>query len=173
MKKLVLLALTLTLCLGLTACDSVSNAVAGVGQGLVQEITGHATGEVGKSYKTQWFTFSVNSLDAVTEFEGSTAPDGYVFLVADVTEKNTWEADESIPMYASDFELVVGDETFFAEIPWSENMMPEEFELAPDEEITAPVAFLIPADTKDVKFIYVEIDENNDVGVTFTINHTL
>ncbi len=164
MKKIAALLLALGLVLSLTACEKVASF-----------IQGDVTGEVGKVYKTQWFDFSVNSLETVAEYEGVPADEGYVFVVANITEKNTWDGNESIPMSNWDFYMLEGTDTaeINPESPWADAMMPDEFSLAPDEEVTYDVVFMVSENVADVKFVYLEVDEDGGTHATFTIVHNL
>lgn len=164
MRKLSLLALTLLLGLSLTACFGTGDPNAGA-----------PDGTVGKTYETKWFTFSVDAMETAAAYKGMEAGEGEVFLICTVTETNNWEGKEPIPMSSEDFYVTREDwtEPVGPETAWEEAMMPLSFELAPDEQVTYDVVFSIPADSKDIQFTYVEINENQDVFATFTVNHDL
>jgi hypothetical protein len=163
MRKLALLAMALLLGLSLAACAKDDpNA-------------GEPNGEVGKTYETKWFTFSVDAMEKTQIYKGIEAAEGSTYLVCTVTETNNWEEKEALPMSAEDFyvnregwEGPVGPET-----AWDEAMMPLSFDLAHEETVTYDVVFAVPTDTADVQFVYVEVNENQEEFATFTINHAL
>jgi|GEM_PF-1087803 len=180
MKKLVALALTFALAVGTAGCGNessggvtgmVENAIQNVADRVASVISGDMQGEIGGLYKTQWFDFSVNSMEVVKEYEGQPADDGYQFVVLEVYEKNTWDGGGSIPMGTFDFYVdnAAFSDFVWAESPWTDNMMPDEFTLTPDEEVTYDVVFMVPENVADVDFTYVEIDENQGIGSTFII----
>lgn len=193
MKQIAVILLALVMAASLVACDNaeelvsqvagaVSGAVDGAAGAVASFLSGDVTGEIGKSYKTEWFTFSVDSIQIVEEYKGELPTAGYieadeyVFLDVVVTEKNTWEAREEIPMSDSDFYLTVEgheDIQVWSEDPWDDSMMPNQFYLNADEEVTYHLVFAVPKDAVSLNFVYVEIDENNTTHATFTIKHTL
>lgn len=140
-------------------------------------IKGNVTGELNKTYSTQWFDFTIKTIKTAYDYNGYSANEGYKFVVVDVTEKNTF--DEPIPMSVDDFEMhAVGLEEIdqwpldpFEDEPG--RMMPWEFDLAVGETVNYDVVFVIPEDIYDVEFIYIEIDEYDQIGATFTIKHSL
>ena len=163
MKKLTLFTMALLLGLSLTACAKADpNA-------------GEPNGEVGKTYETKWFTFSVDAMSKTPSYKGIEAAEGSTFLVCTVTETNNWEGQESIPMSSEDFYVTREGwaEPVGPEPAWDDAMMPLSFDLAPEETVTYDVVFNIPDDTADIQFVYVEVNENQDEFATFTIKHTL
>lgn len=163
MRKLALLAMALLLGLSLTACTKADpNA-------------GEPNGEVGKTYETKWFEFSVDAIEKTPSYKGIDAAEGSTFLVCTVTETNNWKEKESLPMSAEDFYVnrEGWDDVVWPETSWDEAMMPLSFDLAPEETVTYDVVFTVPADTADIQLVYVEINESGDKLATFTINHEL
>ena len=156
---------------GSGAADKTQNADSRV----ASVITNDMRGEIGGLYRTQWFDLSVNSMEVVKEYGGQTADAGYRFVVLEVYEKNTWDGEETIPMGTFDFYVDHASfiDYIWPESPWTANMMPDEFDLAPGEEVTYMVVFVVPEGLTDADFIYIEIDEAEGVGSTFAINLAL
>lgn len=189
MKRLLVVLLAVLLAASLAACGksaedivseaagAVSGAVDDVAGAVASLLSGDVTGEIGKSYRTQWFTFSVESIQAVEEYKGEVPDEGNMFLDIVVTEKNTWEANDDIPMFCTDFYIEADGYDTYEDIywlePWDDSMMPLEFTLAPDEEVTYHLIYELPKEATNIRMIYVEEDENNNIGATFTIKHTL
>ena len=98
--------------------------------------------------QTYFFDYTVNSAYTCTEFAGTTPAEGSMFLVADVTVRNT--DNRSIEMYDTDFQAQWGsdgEEDFRVPITYdTENQMdlptltdeqlPSTYTLAVDEERT-------------------------------------
>lgn len=137
-------------------------------------LKGDVVGELNKSYSTKWFDFTVKSIKTAYTYGDYDAEQGYKFVIVTVSETNTF--DEPIAMGAYDFEIAADgllEEDRYPYAPFTDKMMPEEFELAVDETVEYDVVFIIPDEIIDIRFIYVEIDENENIGATFTINHSL
>lgn len=156
-----------------SVAESVGQAAESVGQAVesavAQAISGEVTGEVGTTYATQWFEFSVDSIDNVSEYAGYTPEEGYTLFDVVVTEKCTFE--EEIPMGTFDFYV---DQVDFEE--WArplealdETMMPEEYYLGTDETVTYHLIFEVPEDVTGMSLYYVEVDESDTEGLTFSV----
>lgn len=63
---------------------------------------GYGEGRLGDTMQTYFFDYTVNSAYTCTEFAGTTPAEGSMFLVADVTVRNT--DNRSIEMYDTDFQ---------------------------------------------------------------------
>lgn len=174
MKKLLVLTLALLMLAGVSACGG-GNPVQNVVDSVASRLSGDVTGAVEKDYQTEWFAFRVNSLQTMENYMGVDADEGCVFLVANVYEKNNWDGEEALPMGNFDFYVLEGEgtEEVWAESPWADEMMPDNFYLEPEEEITYDVVFQVSEDVSTVSFVYVEIDENEGTHATFTIEHAL
>jgi len=61
------------------------------------------------------------------------------------------------------------EEYIWAIPPLDSTMMPEEFNLAPNESVQHVMAFEVPAETTKLALVYTENDENGHDGVTFSI----
>lgn len=137
-------------------------------------INGDVTGQLNKSYSTKWYDFTVKTIKTAYEYGEYEANEGYKFVIVTVSETNTF--DEPIFMSAYDFNLDADgllEEDSWAIEPFDSKVMPEEFELAVDETAEYDVVFIILDEIIDIRFIYVETDEEDNIGATFTINHSL
>lgn len=171
MKRILAAGLVLVMVLGLGACGGAQGVIDSVASAL----NGDVTGEVGKLYSTEWFDFNVEKLITETSYAGVDADEGYTFLVATVYELNDWAGEDDIPMSNYDFYALAGDDSseIAPEDAWDEGMMPDVFYLAPEEEATYDVVFMVPDDVESVKFVYVEMDDQGGTHATFTIEHDL
>ncbi|MDR1193443.1 MAG: hypothetical protein LBK98_04615 [Peptococcaceae bacterium] len=151
------------------AASSAAQSVANTVQSVAELLSGDVTGEVGKTYATQWFEFTIESIEEVSKYAGYTPEDGYVLYDVLITEKGTF--DEPSPMGTYDFYMDAPD--FYDYVapmgPLSEEMMPEEFDLAPDQIVEYHMVYEIPADTVGLKLMYTEWDSEDNEGNTFTI----
>jgi hypothetical protein len=142
--------------------DSIGSAVGSL-------IKGDVTGEVGKAYLTQWFNFSVLSINRVKEYSGYEPDNGNILLDVEIAELCTF--DEPIEMATTDF--FVDSDSFLDYVypiaPLDDTMMPEQFTLKPKEKVTYHMVYEVPEDADDLKLVYIEIDTENNQGSTFTI----
>jgi len=168
-KRLVILlvAVSMAATLGLAGCSSngggndISNAVA-------QLLEGDVTGQIGKEYKTQWFTFTINSMSTNSSFAGYTAASGNKLVIANITLTNIFGSSQPFGTY--DW-FVLGDNTdeIYPLSPLNDKMMPESFSLNDKETVTYDVVIEFPEDLKNPYFMYTEIDEKGTAGTTFKI----
>ena len=136
----------------------------------VQLLAGDVTGEIGKTYATDWFRFTIHSIEEVDSYAGHTPADDWILYDVVITETNIF--DESIPMGTFDFYM---DDPSFEEFIWAMepldgSMMPESFDLEPGDTVQYHMVFEIPAEVTDLVLMYTEIDERETEGRTFTIH---
>lgn len=169
-----LAALVLCIAVFLGGCkqisDTIDNVGSAVGNAVGQMLSGNVTGEVGKIYSTQWFTFTVKSIEKVSEYAGYTPQAGFVLYDVVIEETCTFEA--AIPMGTVDFYM---DDPNYADyvyplVALDDTMMPEEFDLQPQETAEYHMVYELPEAFTDLMLIYTEIDEEDNVGATFTIH---
>ena len=143
-------------------------------EGVRSFIKGDVTGELNKSYSTQWFDFTIKSIKTAYSYAGYENNEGYKYVVVAISETNTF--DEPIPMGTFDFYLTaegLSEEDGLPYEPFDDRMMPSEFELAVGESVDYDLVFEIPDEIIDISFVYIELDEEENVGATFTIKHSL
>jgi hypothetical protein len=155
------------------AADTAANAVSTAGRALGQLLEGDVTGEIGKDYRTEWFSFNVASVEEVSEYAGYTPAEGYTLVDVVVSETNIFES--AIPMGTFDFYM--DSDSFMDYIfpldPLDDSMMPLEFELAPDESVQYHMVYEIPVERDGLALMYTEIDEDEVEHATFTIKLNL
>ncbi len=182
LKKLAALlaamALAGVLALSLTGCDKLPGVDAGV-TGASQasdgrQTGGYALGKIGEKLTTQFFTFSVNSVEKADSCGDAVPGEGNTLVVAEITVKNTF--GETIPMFSSDFALGYGegDEDYcFPLEAAGDGLMELQYDLAKGEEITAKVAYEVPADADSFSLFYLEIYEDDFVGNAYYVDFEL
>ena len=142
-------------------------------EGVRQVLSGNVSGEIGKSYSTQWFDFTVKSVKEVDSYAGYEPEAGYRFIAVDILETGAF--DEPITMGTFDFYMDA--DTFFEYIwpldPFDDSMMPSEFMLEKGETVEYIMVYVIPEEAPNLKLMYTEIDIEDNEGVTFTINLNL
>lgn len=168
MKKIVRIVAAAMLVLSLAGCGA-----SGKGN-IVTPKNGYAEGHFGDIMKTYFFNFSVNSAYTCKEFEGYTPTNGYKVLVAEVTIKNTGRS--TITMFDTDFQIQWGedDDAYDAPITYytdtvSEEQLPEEYELAINEERTGLLVFEVPENCKDYAIAYLEEFSDDTEGDLFFV----
>lgn len=159
------------------SANSASNSVGGSfggssGGALEDPANGDIVGNIGTTYSTQWFDFAVKSYAIVDSYAGYTADRDNVLVDLVLYEKCTF--DYSITVGTFDFWLDVTSaaneyNAVDAVVALDETMMPDEMELSPGESIEYHLVFEVPADSAEVSFIYLEIDEDDDAGLCFII----
>lgn len=166
----ILLVTALALCGCAAATEAIDKVTTAAGDAIGQLLSGDVTGEVGKVYRTEWFNFTIESVKPVAEYAGHKPADGYVFYDVKVVETNTF--DRAIPMGTFDFFMDQEDfEDYVYPIdPLDDTMMPLEFELAKGEFAEYHMVFEIPAGTEGLILQYIEWDEEDTKGATFTIH---
>ncbi|MDR2131799.1 MAG: hypothetical protein LBP30_00445 [Clostridiales Family XIII bacterium] len=153
----------------LSGCGSVKDVARNAAESVVELLSGEVTGEIGQTYSTKWFEFTVQSIDEVSEYEGYSPAEGSVLYDVLITEKGTFE--EPSPMGTFDFYM---DAPSFPDYvypidPLNEDMMPLEFDLAKDQTVEYHMVYEIPADVSGLNLMYTEVDEDDNEGVTFNI----
>ena len=145
---------------------------------------GYGEGRLGDTMQTYFFDYTVNSAYTCAEFAGTTPAEGSMFLVADVTVRNT--DTRSIEMYDTDFQAQWGsdgEEDFRVPITYdTENQMdlptltdeqlPSTYTLAVDEERTGLLVYEVPAGFQDFSISYQEIFSDDSYGDTFFVFFT-
>jgi len=132
-------------------------------------IAGDVAGKVSETYKTKWFEFTIQSIDKVKSYADHKAKEGYQLYKVLITEKSVW--DSSVPMGIFDFYM---DDIDFTEYIWAmspldDTMMPEEFELEPNQTVQYVMVFEVPTNTTNLALVYTENDESGEEGATFSI----
>ena len=187
MKKFVGIIATTMLAFSLTACGPVDRAVQSIagrasdsGSNVVTaDDDGYAEGRIGDVMKTYFFNYTVNSAYTCNEYEGYTPSEGNKLLVAEVTVKNTDRS--TVTMYDTDFQVQWGDDdnddaydapiTYYSEAV-SDEQLPEEYDLAVNEERTGLLVFEVPEDSRDYSISYLEQFSNDTEGDVFFVFFT-
>jgi len=127
------------------------------------------TGEVGKTYKTKWFEFTIQSIEKVKSYADYQAKEGHQLYKVPIVVKSAW--DESIPMGTFDFYLDAPDfeEYIWAIPPLDDTMMPEKYDLKPGETVQYVMLFEAPTGIKELMLLYTESFEGGRDGATFAI----
>lgn len=168
MKRFGALLLALTLAWSLTACGSGSAH---------SNDSGYTEGRIGEVMRTYFFAFTVNSVYTCDSFGDFVPEEGKQVLVAEVSVKNSFT--ESLPMFDTDFQIQWNDkkdpDNAYADpisANFSDELLPEEYELAVDEQVTGLLAFEVPADVKDYSLVYLEEFDDDTTGDFFAVYFT-
>lgn len=174
------ITLLLILCAGLLLAGCSGNPIEAVGNSIgeigdaVNEVvgkllSGDVTGKVGETYRTEWFNFTVHSIDEVASYAGYTAQDGYTLYDVKISETATFENQITMGTFDFFMDADVFEDYAWPLDAWDDSMMPESFELEPGESAEYHMVFEVPEGMQGLKLMYVEIDEADNVGATFTI----
>ena len=139
---------------------------------------GGTDGDIGRTFSTMFFDYTVASAESPAEYDGYTPADGNKLVVLSVTVKNDFGS--TLPMYDTDFQLQWGDaddDFAWAVDAFNDKMMPLEWELEDKKTITYDMLFEAPADVTEFSLCYLEEytdrDGNEKTGDFFSANFTL
>lgn len=132
--------------------------------------------EEGEIIETAFFSCKINSAKYAEEVEDY-VPDaeGNTFLILNVTVTNTFEGDDPVPMYYTDFELTsdeIGEETLYAEEKFADGQLEDEYELADGKSATGDLIYIVPRDMHNLKLKYLEYYEDDFEGNTYLLSFT-
>jgi len=136
-----------------------------------QELFGDVTGQVGTTYSTRWFDFTVNSMQISQTYDSITARSGNNLVIVNVTITSTFDT----PQPYGTFDWFLDDDTLsnyiwpLDPVSGSNNMMPEKFDLDPGQSVTYDVVIEYPSNLANPFFMYAEINANGDVFTSFKI----
>ena len=125
--------------------------------------------QIGRMYPTQWFFFSIHSVERVDGFAGRTAAPGHQLWKVEITQIGTFP--EPVPM--GTFDWFMDDDSFRAymwpHIAFDGRMMPEFFWLDIGQRETHIMLFEVPAETTNLTLNFVEIDYYGAEGSHFVL----
>ena len=186
MKKFAGIIVATMLAFSLVGCGPVDSAIQNIAGGslgnsgvVTADDDGYAEGRIGDVMKTYFFNYSVNSAYTCNEYEGYTPSEGNKLLVVEVTVKNTDRS--TVTMYDTDFQVQWGDDdnddAYDAPITYygntvSDEQLPEEYDLAVNEERTGLLVFEVPEDSRDYSISYLEQFSNDTEGDVFFVFFT-
>lgn len=116
-----------------------------------------AIGDIGRTFDTMFFDYTVVSAESPAEYDGYTAASGNKLLVVGVKVKNDFGS--TLPMYDTDFQIQWGPGDYdyaWAVDAFNDKMMPLEWELANGKEVTYDMLFEVPAGQNDFSLVYLE-----------------
>jgi hypothetical protein len=141
----------------------------GFGYSKMQE-RGTVPCEVGREYKTRWFSFTVESISRVEKYADYEPDEGFALIDVLISEKCTFQG--TTVMSTSDFYL---DSEEFEEYVWpidaiDGTMMPEEFEMKRDDSAQYHMVYEVPGEAENLSLVYEETDEKGKVYRTFVFD---
>lgn len=147
-------------------------------------VDGYAEGRLGDTMHTYFFDYTVNDAYTCTNYEGTTPASGNVFLVVDITVKNT--STQSYNMFDTDFQaqwgtdgeddyrvpITTDPETYEELEPLSEAQLPGTYPLTVDEEVQGLLVYEVPEGYQDFSISYMEYFDDDSTGDTFFVFFT-
>ena len=166
-KKIVSLALALTMLLTLASCDVLSLKPGGSSNGSSTSTGNDKEGYIGDTLSTYWFDFTVDDAYICDEYEGYTPASGYQLVVVEMTLKN--RVTFSVDMYRGDFPILWDDEENGLDYPLAYiggDQFPDEYTLGINQKKSGELVYEVPTDYRDFSVAFLEIfeDENNEDG---------
>ena len=139
---------------------------------------GGTDGDIGRTFDTMFFDYTVVSAESATEYDGYTPADGNKLIVLSVSVKNDFGS--TLPMYDTDFQLQWGsgdDDWAWNVDAFNDKMMPLEWKLEDKKTATYDMLYEVPADQTEFSLVYLEeyTDANGDdqTGDLYSANFTL
>lgn len=140
---------------------------------IVSAVDGYAEGQIGTTFRTVFFDYSVDSVKYPSEYEGYIPDEGMQLVDIVVTIKNTF--GNTLPMFNSDFWIEwnkIEDVEYYydygIEMDSSSTVMPSEFSLANQDTCNYHIIFEVPAKATAFSVSFREFFENETVGDLFT-----
>ncbi len=128
-------------------------------------------GELNNVMRNVFFDFIVTDPQRLTEKDGYRASEGYQLLCVTIEERNTF--GETLPMFLADYQIQwgEGDSDFANPLTGlqDEQVMPDSFELNPDETVIYQVVFEVPQDITEFELVYLEEFADETVGDLFIV----
>lgn len=106
---------------------------------------------VGETLQNAFFKWTVNSVKTKTEINGTSAGDGYKFVVANITMVNTTDYEFESGNY--EFRGIIGPEEeddLDSVDAFYDEMLPDEFNLKAGEEATGDLLFKVKEDVDEI-----------------------
>lgn len=187
MKKLLIPMIAVLLCMSLvlTGCGSVTDLIDDIVGGSSssgtpyasltadgRETGGYVDGRIGDTLQTVFFAFTVDKAEIANEYGGQAAPDGKSYLIAEITVKNTF--GDVMPLWYDLFQIQWGktDQEYGWPIePFTDEQMPETYEMKKGETITYTHVFEIPAPEgeREYSISFLEYYEDGLEGNVFFV----
>lgn len=163
-SKKFLACIVMVSCLMLTACGGPT-----VSQ-VVRAQDGYAEGQIGTTFRTAFFDYSVDSVEYPSVYEGYTPDEDMQLVDIVVTIKNTF--GEALPMFNSDFwiDWMEGDDEYYdygIEMDSSSTIMPSEFSLANGKTCKYHIIYEVPAEITSFAVCFEEFFEDESTGDIF------
>lgn len=118
---------------------------------------GGTNGDIGHTFSTMFFDYTVVSAESTMEYDGYTPGNGNKLVVLSVKVKNDFGS--TLPMYDTDFQLQWGegeDDFAWAVDAFNNDMMPLEWELEDGKTATYDMLFEVPAGITEFSLCYLE-----------------
>lgn len=180
MKKVLALMLAVFIALSFTACkketpvenpssNNVEPSVASDGR----TSGGYTEAGLNEKVKTNFFNFTVESVEKIEEYQGLTPSEGKVFLLVKITSENIWGGQT--PMYYDDYQIQWGGEGAddygysYLDQEGTMGLVARETILEENESMTALYLYEVPADSTRCSVSYLEIYEDDFQGNVFFV----
>ncbi len=179
-KKLAALLLILSLLAALVGCSTPSGLGGNSGSDSLLDKAAKLLSAEGREYDklytasmnealtNSFFEFTITSASSADELEDYVPQtEGYRFLIADVTVKNVF--GETIPVGNYDFYVLWNGGEDVAYYSFTDEMYPDDYDLADGESLSGRLVFELPADAADIMIGYTEIWDDDFEGNIYLI----
>lgn len=137
----------------------------------VEPEDGFAGGRIGDAMATAFFDFTILSAEKRAEYEGYVPAEGYILVDTAVKVYNTF--GETVPMFASDFQIQWGDGDEDYGYPvqeiTGEQAVPEQYSLHPFETVEYHHVYEVPEGTEEYSVSFLELYEDESQGDVFFV----
>lgn len=127
------------------------------------------TAGMNETLTNSFFDFTVKGAEKTSEVDGyAPQTEGYQFLVVDIEVKNVF--DDAIPVGNYDFYVIWNGGEDVPYLAFTDDMYPDDVELAKGETLSGKLVFEVPADAEDIMVAYDEIWDDDFKGNTYAIS---
>ena len=174
-KKLLVPVLAVVTAFLFASCVDTEQVVDDIRHTVARTIQGGIAAEIGNTYATQWFDFTVGHIKKIDSYAAKRPSNGYMLIDVMITKRNTFYDTKPVPIGIFDFYMdsSVFEEHIYPIDPLSDTMMPREFDLFYNETVTFHMIYEVPSDVPDLTLTFTEWDETDRKGASFNISVNL
>ncbi|MGF6377064.1 hypothetical protein M2140_002146 [Clostridiales Family XIII bacterium PM5-7] len=170
-KKIILTTLCLVVCFAFAACGDKEQNFGGLHEeaktAYEDDLGELQSGTIKDTLSNTFFDWTLNSVETKETLEGKTPEEGKIFVVANITVKNTSTEEYEVGNY--DFIGIVGieeGEQFDTLDAFYDGMYPDGENLAAGKTLTGDIVFEVSADCTELIIDYQEYFGDDSKGNT-------
>jgi len=174
-KRLLVVIIAVVTAFLFSACTDNAQVMDNFRHMVARTIQGEIEAEIGNTYTTQWFDFTVEHIKRIDGYANQVPQNGYMLINVLITKRGTFYDTSPVPVGIFDFYMNSSafEERIYPINPLSDYMMPREFNLFYNETVTFHMIYEVPKDVPDLTLVHTEWDETDRKGASFSISINL